>query len=130
MTGPNFSGPWWLNQQTAEIIYSKTPPGNPRVGNVFLGFATKADAQAYLKKVDPSGKTGPGTLLTPPHGNLPNPVKGIEQFLGLITQRQTWVRIAEGVLGLVLILVGIAELAKGTQTGKIAAGALKKVALA
>lgn len=37
-----------------------------------------------------------------------------------LTARQLWVRVAEGVLGLALLLVAVAELGKGTGIGKVA----------
>lgn len=51
----------------------------------------------------------------------------VPDFLGtlwsVLTSRGTWVRLAEGILGVALILVAVAELGKGTPVGN----AVKKV---
>jgi hypothetical protein len=59
-----------------------------------------------------------------------NPLSGlaaIGNFFNLLTQRQTLIRIAEGVIGLGLIVVGLAKLAEGTPIGK-AAGTVARTA--
>lgn len=63
----------------------------------------------------------------------PNPIQGAENLAGLtpgqtggslgfltgLTNRALWIRIAEGGLGVALILVGVAKLAEGTQTAQL-----------
>lgn len=41
-------------------------------------------------------------------------------IFGDLTSRALWIRIAEGALGVILIAVAVAELAKGTPAGKLA----------
>jgi hypothetical protein len=41
----------------------------------------------------------------------------VPNFLGLLTNRQLWIRVAEGLLGIMLVLVAVAELGKGTAIG-------------
>jgi hypothetical protein len=48
----------------------------------------------------------------------------VPKFLAFLGQRQTWIRIAEGTLGLLLILVSVAKLAEGSSVGKAAARAV------
>lgn len=55
--------------------------------------------------------------------NLLNNATSVPDYLGFLkglTARQLWVRVAEGVLGLALLLVAVAELGKGTGIGKAA----------
>jgi hypothetical protein len=53
----------------------------------------------------------------------------IGDFFQRLTQGATWIRIAEGILGLGLIIVGLAKLASGTAVGKAAARAGKAAAI-
>lgn len=54
----------------------------------------------------------------------------VPKFLAFLGQRETWVRIMEGTIGVLMIVVALAKLAEGTQTGKIAAGVASKVGVA
>jgi hypothetical protein len=79
----------------------------------FMGpFATIAAAKAAL----PGGKTLTGLAASAPG----EAASGVESLIKPFTQRALWVRIAEGVLGLLLIIVAVAELAKGTPVGALA----------
>lgn len=57
-------------------------------------------------------------------------LSNVSDFFSRLSQANTWIRIAEFVLGGALILVGVAHLAKGTEAGKAAAKAVKTVGLA
>ncbi len=46
----------------------------------------------------------------------------------MLTQRETWVRIAEVTLGSALILVGLAKLMENTEAGKALRSAIPAVA--
>lgn len=62
-----------------------------------------------------------------------NPLSGLDaigNFFNLLTDRQTLMRLAEGAIGIMLIVVAIAKLADGTQTGKVAAKVATKVGIA
>jgi hypothetical protein len=64
--------------------------------------------------------------------NAGGPLTGlaaIGDFFQRITQANTWIRIAEVVLGFGLIVVGLAQLASGTAAGKTALKAGKAAAL-
>jgi hypothetical protein len=52
-----------------------------------------------------------------------SPAQWLDKLGGIFTSRGTWIRIAEGVLGIAVILVAVAELGKGTAVGN----AVKKV---
>jgi hypothetical protein len=47
----------------------------------------------------------------------------VVKFLGMLTERGTLQRLAEGFLGILLIVVGVAKIAEGTPLGNT----LKKV---
>ena len=52
--------------------------------------------------------------------NTLSPQQWLDKLGKLLTSRGTWVRLAEGVLGIALVLVAVAELGKGTQVGNLA----------
>lgn len=52
---------------------------------------------------------------------LPSWTGGLTSFLSFLTDRSSWVRIAEGVIGALLILSAVSSLAAGTPAGKLAA---------
>jgi hypothetical protein len=56
-------------------------------------------------------------------------ISSVPGFLSFITQRDFLIRVAEGVLGLALIVVAIAKLADGTAAGRAAGNIAKKAAL-
>lgn len=57
-----------------------------------------------------------------------NPFQGwLTGFLGNLTNAHTWERVAQVILGLGLIIVGLAKLASGTAVGKAAMKAGKAV---
>jgi hypothetical protein len=65
--------------------------------------------------------------------NVSNPLdflSNIADFFSRLTQANTWLRLAEFVLGGALILVGVAHMAKGTPAGTAAAKAVKTAGLA
>jgi predicted Zn-dependent protease len=52
-----------------------------------------------------------------------SPTGVLDKLWSVLSSRGTWVRIAEGVLGIALVLVAVSELGKGTPVGN----AVKKV---
>lgn len=104
------------------------------------GYATEAQAQANPQSMnDIQASLGGANVLAGVSGsatNIPTPgtvatgagavASTAPDYLGFLkglTSRELWVRIAEGVLGLALVLVAVAELSKGTPVGKIAKAA-------
>lgn len=94
------------------------------------GFTNKPDAEKYKKDHPPlknndkspgnivSGIVAPGTSGTPTAG-LPGAgsLTDISGFVSALTQRNTWLRIGEGILGLLLVGIGIAAVTRGTPVG-------------
>jgi len=93
---------------------------------IWLPYNTKAEAENYLKKHPAKGKKNPiGGIVDPFHtgpnqvGSIPGvgQLTDINGFVSALTQRNTWLRIGEGLLGLLLIGIGVAALTKGTPIG-------------
>lgn len=83
-------------------------------------FDTQAEAQAWA--------SSHSSLI----GKITNPLDGlvsIGNFFSSLGQANTWIRIAEGVLGIALIIIGLAKLASGTAVGKTAAKVGKAAAI-
>ena len=60
--------------------------------------------------------------------NLPNPLTGVNaigDFFGRLTEASTWIRVAEVIAGIGLIIIGLAKLAAGTPVGRAATRAGK-----
>ena|SRR6266702_3678351 len=140
--GSNDRGPWWVNVMTNTIVHSNTRPGPTRGPAVtYAGFKTQAEAKAFVCH-HPGGQRGkvfapgaarlskspcvrPGLL-----GDIPviGQLTWTEYFVCMLTQRETWVRIAEVTLGSALILVGLAKLMENTEAGKALRSAIPAVA--
>lgn len=83
----------------------------------YQGPYTWAQAQTVLelgKKVAGTGaapiSSTAGEAATGQTGSLPNPLAAVTDFLHRLTDSNTWLRVAEGILGLLLIAVGVAKL--------------------
>lgn len=81
--------------------------------------ATEAQAAAEAVKENPKGAK-PTTSIAGGAGNLGNAATGgisgdVKDFLGIFTQGNTWMRVGEGLLGIVLIAVGVAGLRTGRE---------------
>jgi hypothetical protein len=137
------------NTLTGKAVSAATQPNVPLNSNIVavLGpYQTRAEAQAEIAgSAGEHALTGlPGDLATAGAGiggavsgllNSPvNPSAGAistgEQagistsgFLGDLTSRALWTRIAEGTLGVLLIAVGVAKLAEGSPIAKTVAKA-------
>jgi hypothetical protein len=98
------------------------------------GFPTKAAAQAFAATFNKSG-VGKGATGAVPYNDyinagLPgsNPLSGLSaigDFFSRLTEASTWLRIAEAVLGIGLIIVGLAKLAGDSAIGRAATKAGK-----
>lgn len=186
---PNTTGPWWILASdvcNGNVFQLENPPAG--YSKTYIGFATLAEGQAYVKahcsgsgsgsgsgggggcpsfaqelaavkankvtqdqmnayingpcgaklttaqtnqlftawrQSPQSGGTGPGL-------SLPNPLSGLESvsgFFSTLTQANTWIRVAEVLLGAALLIIGLAKLASGTEVGKAAKGIAMKAAL-
>src|SRR5215469_16706286 len=79
------------------------------------GPYTKAEADAKLKAVK--------SPITPP--SIPNPVSGVDSFLGKLGEASLWIRVGEVALGLILIAVGVAKLTNAVPIATKIAGLVK-----
>lgn len=95
-----------------------------RVNGLWLPFNSKAEAEAYKKKHPPKNPGILGPALSP--GDAPGNIPGVPDSLKLtdlagfvtaLTQRNTWLRIGEAVLGLLLVGIGVAAVTRGTPIG-------------
>jgi hypothetical protein len=68
-----------------------------------------ANASQYVAKQIPGGAA----------------VVSVSDFLGRLTQASTWLRIGEGILGIVLIAVGVARMTNAVSVATKIAGAVK-----
>ena len=84
-------------------------------------FTSKAAAQAAYQ--GEQGVLGSGNV------PLPSGLAAIGDFFSKLGQASTWIRVAEVLLGLGLLIVGVARLASGTPIGNAAASAGKAAAI-
>ena len=107
-------GPWFVFP-TGTIQRQSNPIAAEALTKVgWIGFPTQADAKAYADALHGLGKTVTGA------------VTSTTDFLSRLTDPNTWIRIAEVVLGLVLIAVGVAKLTNAVPIAtKVAGGAAK-----
>src|SRR5260370_5941051 len=117
---------WWYNPQTFVLAHTTSNPWPP-----WLAFNSDADATAYGKAHGGKGFSigALGNVIT---GGLSGAVGAtgtaltdLSGFVSALSQKATWVRIGEGVLGLVMIAIGLTMISKGTAVGNAAGTAVK-----
>lgn len=126
-----FAGRWGSQAGVAYITYNASNPGRTPYENA-QAFAEIIALQGLQKGLAEAG-SGVGSAQ---NAAITGAVKGAEQVVSWQTgleaigkffeglgKGSTWIRVAEGVLGLVLVLVAVGELGKGTAVGK----AVKKI---
>ena len=86
------------------------------VAGVVIGAGNEPDASTALAV----GKSAASTLTG---------INAIGDFFQRLTQSHTWIRVAEVLLGLGLIVVGLAKLSSGSAVGKAAVKAGKAAAI-
>lgn len=87
-----------------------------------IWFTSNAEAQAEISSE--SSAYGSGE----PQNAIPG-LTQIGDFFGRLAEGSTWIRVAEVLIGLGLIAVGLAKLASGTGVGRVAETAAKGAAL-
>ena len=125
---------WYYNTETGQLTQGNNLEnlGNNLVGGLgwhelnIPGSATQAQAMAAAHAEFPSGKAPTTAGITPARvastavqqagGSVP----GLGSVLGFIGSRQGWIRVAEVIIGCLLIIVAVDELAKGTPVGDVA----------
>lgn len=103
------------------------------------GSATKAQAQAEAVKEFPKGtapttsvKTGVSNAVSQEATGSATGLAGlasIGDFFGRLTEANTWIRVLELILGVGLVIVGMAHAAGGTPAGRAAKRVAVKAAL-
>ena len=102
------------------VIQSASKPvggaGNP----VYGPYATQTQAQAQANELNGIAQTG-AAAGEKAAGAAGNPLAGLQDigsFFDLLGQRQTWIRVAEVVVGLLLVGTAVSHLAANTQAGQ------------
>lgn len=124
----NLNGSFVVVSGTAAAIKAKygAAAGGP--------YSTQAAAQTAANTIG-GGFPGanisgnPGTAIKQGLSNIPG-ASSVGDFLGRLDEGSTWIRIAEGVLGLLLIAVGVARLTHAVPIATQVASAAAKGALA
>lgn len=109
-SNPAKTGPWTYFQATAAQAQARAKLTITYGGEQALygPYATEADAKTAVA----SGQDKPQQTGSPNPPSLPNPLSGlaaIGDFFGRLTEGNTWIRIGEALLGIVLIAVGLAR---------------------
>lgn len=133
---------WWAlsNSQGATVkwdfVESQNAPAQTTAWpNAAIGpFPTEAAAKAAINSATPStigglGATGTGLSAAASEAAKIPPFTGIAaigDFFGRLTEGNTWLRIGEGLLGIILIAVALGKLSGLEDTAKTAAAAAVK----
>jgi len=89
-------------------------------------YKTKAAATAAAAN---QSSAPPGSSAAGAAGAKVSSLGQIGSFFGALTQKNTWIRVAEVLLGAALLIIGLAKLASGTEAGKAATKIATKAAL-
>jgi len=122
-----FTQKWGSAAGDAYAAYAVAHPGFTPL-EAATGFADTVAIQGLDKAIQ-SSVTGTSTALGAIPGaaakgaenavaNL-SPSQWLNKLGNILSSRGTWIRLAEGVLGIALLLVAVAELGKGTAVGNI-----------
>jgi hypothetical protein len=120
-------------------------PSDPNYRTLMSGGVINWNGQSLIKWKGPFATEAQALAAQHPTQQSPNPLTDAKQaaehsktfsglaaigdFFSRLTKANTWIRVAEVVLGAGLIIVGLAHLASGTAVGKAATKAGKAVAL-
>lgn len=126
----------WTDANAGRIVQgAEGDTGNPQVSEQLVKwkgpFATEAQAAAAQapRQQSPNPANDAVNAAQNATGGLGGALASIGDFFRRLTEGSTWLRIAEGLLGLGLIIVGLAKLASGTAAGRAAARAGKAAAI-
>lgn len=109
--GPNPLKEWWFNPEDGTIFHGT--PGEMK--SPWIAFGSQAEAEAYLKQHPPNfGLGGIGSAVG---GALTVPTS-IGGFFKALTSKNTWIRIGEGVVGVSLLVIGVAIVAQNSPATK------------
>ena len=134
------SGQWWLTftglqtdlNVTGKVVRSAGQPPHAGLTAVYGPYKDKATAQFALDnsvyKQERPAWSAPGSSSKSPLIPQTGPLSGLSaagDFLGRLGQASTWTRVAETVLGLILLAVGIARLTNAVPVATSIAKALR-----
>lgn len=119
-------GPWFVNPVTGTIQRQSNPAlaiGLVTAG--WIGFATQADAKNYASN-NPIGqaKGAVGSAVS----GATSGISAVGDFFNKLSEANTWLRVAEALLGVVLIAVALGKLTGLESSVKNAANTAVKVA--
>lgn len=100
------------------------------VGGGTFGTIETVNITAPAKAGAAPSISTPQSPLAASVGNSLDWLSNIADFFSRLSEANTWIRVAEFVLGGALVLVGVAHVAKGTQVGQTAAKVAKTAGLA
>lgn len=135
---------WYYNTESGELTKGNNLEnlGNNLLGGLgwhelnIPGSATAAQAAAEAKKEFPNGKAPTTSLVTGAANAVSNEtgisaggLAAIGDFFSKLGKANTWLRVAEVLLGAGLIIVALARLASGTPIGRAAVRAGKAAAI-
>lgn len=97
-------GPYFTNNATGTIQRQSNPVlATGLCSSGWTGFATMAEAKAFAT-------SGPAGTVKAPVEALHTGIDAVGAFFNRLTEGNTWLRIAEGTLGIILIAVALAKL--------------------
>lgn len=126
---------WWIlsnsNTFKFQIVSGNEPKPNATYPNAIIGpFATKADAQKALQQsgfsIGGLGAAGAGTAAG--GQAISTGINAVGDFFNKLGEKSLWIRVAEVVLGLMLIGVALGKLSGIDKKITQAANAAVKVA--
>jgi hypothetical protein len=135
---------WYYNTESGELTKGNNllNLGNNLLGGLgwhelnIPGSATAAQAAAEAVKEFPKGKTPTTSLATGAANEVQNQtgisaggLAAIGDFFSKLGQANTWLRVAEVLLGAGIIIVALAKLASDTPAGRAAVKAGKAAAI-
>lgn len=120
---------WWVEysipvigqNQTETVVQAATRPSGNNISVATGPYATQQEAQNTISGLHTSGSV-------PPLPSIPafTGLAAIGDFFGRLTEPNTWLRIGEGLLGIILIAVALGKLSGLEDTAKTAAAAAVK----
>lgn len=111
----NVYAAWLISKKGTDWHAWATAYGNPKDPSTYMSASApfhKAPGDATTVPSADSGFAGTG-LGSPSGISLPDPLKVAKQFYSLLTAAQTWIRVAEIVGGVALLLMGLKALTGG-----------------
>lgn len=132
---------WWVKQVSSTSTKVTVTQNASDPLDIAGPYATQAAAQAAAAGINAGGGASASSLqmleetaglgLGPVNEATPNPLaweEALMQFLRDLTSEGTWIRVGKVAIGLVLITVGVAQLAEQSQTVRAVTGTAKTAA--